>query len=501
MPSYSSKQFLEEYELELEKEFEYNGITASWAPNPNDGSDGGPRFWDDEDEIIPAVARIPRKGFSRGTITQALSSDEAFLAVATDTCIRIYRVESLSMTDELTVGHDEAHYVRGSVFTAKKSYSIDKEKSQEYVLISYSSSFGGGPGTIHIWNLDAQGCLRHDLRAPDFPADNVAKNALKAIENDLSQYGISTEQVNKIQDGFLDILAAAHTTHAISKIKTIQDAQFTGFNSSILSHACDQFLYEDHGQTTQHGMRPEAELPQIVIMNLKSFHEICRLKGHTDVIMWSGWSLDDEVVATASWDATFRIWNARTGVCKHIIGPTGGQNWAGQFLPDGKHLLLSGGRPHPLALYDIETGQKIRSFDPTDTKLDHWLRYFTVHPQQHEDLVIVQNGMTLLAWQPLHPENQIQELFALKPGDNTMRNGFARTVDFGWSDRAQDIFIAKNTDGSAFVWDKARALKWRFQRQKARSVSGQGSAWLVRRKDADWIASLDGDGAVRFWKL
>ena len=500
MPSYSSKRFLEEYELELDKEFEYDGTTALWAPDPNDGTDGGPRFWDDEDDIIPVVARTTQTGFARGTLTQALAEDGAFLAVATDTRIRIYEVESLSMTDELIVGHDKANYVRELVFTTKKS-SIDIEMSREYVLISYSSKVGGAPGAIHVWNLDAHGCLLQDLKVPNFNADNLVKNAFKAIENDLSQYEIHKEQIDKIQDGFLGVLREAHASNAISKIKTIQDAEFTSFNSSILSHTRDQFLYAAHGASTQQGMRPEAELPQMVVMNLETFHEICRLKGHTDAIMWAGWSFDDKIIATASWDQTFRIWDAKTGVCKHVVGPTEGQNWAGQFLPDGKHLLLSGGHPHPLAMYDIETGQKIQSFTPANTTLDSWLRYFAVHPQQHEDLVIVQNGMTLLAWQPLHPENHVQEIFAFKKRDDSMRNHFARTLKFGWSGRAQNVFIARGSDESTFVWDKSRRLKWRFQRQQGRPVLGHGSALLVRRKDADWVASLDGDGAVRFWKL
>ena len=47
MPSYSSKKFLEEYELQLDKEFEYDGRTAQWVP-----SFDGPRSWGEENASI-----------------------------------------------------------------------------------------------------------------------------------------------------------------------------------------------------------------------------------------------------------------------------------------------------------------------------------------------------------------------------------------------------------------------------------------------------------------
>lgn len=81
-----------------------------------------------------------------------------------------------------------------------------------------------------------------------------------------------------------------------------------------------------HGQSTQGGMRMPEELPQIVFNDVVTQEEKCRLMGQEDAIMWAGWSLDDKTIATACWDKTYRLWDAETGHCKHVIGKTGGQN-------------------------------------------------------------------------------------------------------------------------------------------------------------------------------
>ena len=39
------------------------------------------------------------------------------------------------------------------------------------------------------------------------------------------------------------------------------------------------------------------------------------------------------------------------------------------------------------------------------------------------------------------------------------------------------------------------------QEPKGWMVEYSGDAFFVKRKAADWLASLDGDSKVRFWKL
>jgi WD40 repeat protein len=37
------------------------------------------------------------------------------------------------------------------------------------------------------------------------------------------------------------------------------------------------------------------------------------LNGHTDAIMWTGYSPDETMIATVAWDKGMRIWDAKTG--------------------------------------------------------------------------------------------------------------------------------------------------------------------------------------------
>lgn len=217
--------------------------------------------------------------------------------------------------------------------------------------------------------------------------------------------------------------------------------------------------------------------------------------------------MKDDIIATASWDRTYKFWNATTGECTRTIGPTAGQNWSGLFLPDGKHILLSGGNgPTPLSVYDIKTGNLVNSFNPAGTKLNHWVRYFAGHPS--EDCVVVQDAGKLLAWQPLASasgENAVtvsQEIFAFAKGEEEdIKHRFANVSDMDWS-RDGRYLICTGSEHSTFVWEKERGTKWRFQRQKSRaSGTGTGHAVVLKRNGADWIAAASGDGVVRLWKL
>jgi WD40 repeat protein len=65
-------------------------------------------------------------------------------------------------------------------------------------------------------------------------------------------------------------------------------------------------------------------------------------------------------VASASFDKTVRLWDARTGALIHNL-PHPTHVWLVTFSPDGKRLA-SGGRDKALRVWDTESGQKLREF-------------------------------------------------------------------------------------------------------------------------------------------
>lgn len=253
---------MQDYELELDKEFEYDGRSADWAPGHN-----RPRLWDDEDELIELPNDDPMGGIVPHNAI-ALAPDGRYLAVATNTVIRIYNVESLAIFAEL-VGHEQN--IRTLVFL-KHPLVVSPPKRGTYILVSESTWLQNN-ANIHTWTIDPAGHLvDKDMPRMSFP-----------LNGPLRLFG------------------------------------------SSFSHDSNRMIYIAHAGTTRKVMRSAVQLPRPVVLDMATGRETCRLKGHTDAIMWAGWSLDDTVIATASWDGTYRVWDVKTGECKNTISPTNGQ--------------------------------------------------------------------------------------------------------------------------------------------------------------------------------
>jgi WD40 repeat protein len=209
--------------------------------------------------------------------------------------------------------------------------------------------------------------------------------------------------------------------------------------------------------------------------------------------MWAAWSPDDKHIATASWDEHYRIWDTTTGECKHIIGPTDEQNWTGAFSPDSKHVLLSGGRPVKVAIYDIETGDEIKTLKQENLKLDSWMRYLSWNPNG-ADIALI-NGKSVIIWQPF--DNKVEKVFELKR-DDTMLTRFNDVGLIKWTDHG-DRLILQDSEDTTFVWDREKNVKWRFQRPYGTALEGNSDALYISSKQM--MLMLDGDGMVRFWDL
>jgi WD40 repeat protein len=284
-------------------------------------------------------------------------------------------------------------------------------------------------------------------------------------------------------------------------------------------------------------MRPADQLPQIVIAGVRSSDATDRdddtgnnqermgehlktlkvLQGHTDMIPSVAFSPNGKLVASASWDQTFRIWSAETGECLHVIGPTGAQNWAVAFTPSSDHVVLSGGggsdRPSPLALYSIATGEEVSRLHHPD--LDAWLRIIAIHPDGKSVAVI--NGISLLLWdltqtkttddeQPASNAVEILKIANTEEeeagrGQARMFRSFASFVDVSWVDGGRKLIVRAN-DHTVFVWDREKNVKWRLQRPDGVELPSFDTDFAyVDDGGSGTIVALDGDLKVRFWRL
>ena len=400
----------------------------------------GPRSWDQEDESIDLPDNNPIAGIVP-TTALALTPNERYLAVSINTIVRLYDFETLQMCAELPPHQQNVDSLHFRPNTTQSS-----PEDAEYLLVSQSRAFEAD-STIYKSMLNGAGC----------PIDQGAPLPLA--------------------NGALPL-----------------------FGSRIWNLSGNRMLYIAHPESTQLATCPVTELPQVVVLSISDNQEVCRLRGHKDAVMWASWSPDSKTIATASWDRTYGLWDAQSGVRRHTI-LTNGQNWSGAFLSDEVHVLLSGFGPHKVGIYNIETAELVVALEPPeDIKLDRMLRDFTVHSSR--DLVIISNGRSLLAWTPFDSENPIvQILLAFHQDEDPDANSFGGFFNLKWVDRGRKL-VAQGEDQTIFVWEPEKRRKWRFQRQKSRAVDMMNGVDVlyVRRKGSEWVLSM-GENRVRFWKL
>jgi WD40 repeat protein len=103
----------------------------------------------------------------------------------------------------------------------------------------------------------------------------------------------------------------------------------------------------------------------VVAIDVATGKENFQLQGHTDAIMWMGFSPDDEFIASAVWDGYLKLYSSKDGRLIWNYGPTGGQNWACDFDGEGKKL---GGhsRRHQVRLFGEQTTHDVSRIPERD---------------------------------------------------------------------------------------------------------------------------------------
>lgn len=363
------------------------------------------------------------------------------------------------------------------------------EPGVSYVLFFQGADVGGGEGQVITWYLDDK-CHQVNRTMP-FAVETLTDMAMEAMSPMLvDHHALPEAAMEDIHSGVKEVLKIVDAKNRAASLP-VWKGRFPSFGTYPVSHDGMKVLYIVHGHSTQSGIRPHDELPQIFVVDIATKKEWCRLKGHTDAIMWADWSPDDQIIATACWDQHYRIWDAETGDCRHDIGPTGGQNWTGAFSPDGKHLLFSGGQPVKVAIYDIETGEEKYKLGKEGLELDSWIRYLSWYGS---DIALI-NDKSIVIWTPT--SNKVDTVFKLKT-DGTMLTEFHAVAEVKWADEGKKPLL-QDAENTTFVWDRENNTKWRFQRPISTALEGDNDVLYVRSLQT--VLSLDGDGKLRFWTL
>jgi WD40 repeat protein len=220
------------------------------------------------------------------------------------------------------------------------------------------------------------------------------------------------------------------------------------------------------------------------------------LHGHHDNVMWAGFSPDDSVIASSSWDQTLKIWDTKSGNLLRSFGPSGGQNCAASFSPDG--LLIAqgcGGAPDTARIWNVLSGECVWKIESPD-----WCRSFDWNP--NSALLAFGSGRIMHVQDVesrvlIHTWRTSGELEMLSEG---VYRGSQAVNHVHWIDGGRKLYVQGGGDHAFEVHDLHEKVKWRVEPPNPVGMHWNHSpaCYLAARK---LLLSFDWDNSVRLWTL
>jgi WD40 repeat protein len=486
MKYHTREDFLKEYSFPVKpaKDFERDGTAAEFAsghpwPSPD---------WRNFTEAIDFGKETNEQGTGAyKSFHSAISSDEKLLAISTTLeRVLIYDIA----TKELRATLEGTGRI---VFRPVREPDI-----KGYTLISsisdHESRAGLSKNKLILWDLDQHGRLVDEEEVID-----AAAFATKAINNILpeliSEHEWTKEfaQASDLHADFEKALSRVAADHRRRHHTILNNAQLGGFDSVTFSDDGRLLLYHGENGSTQRKMRETDKLPHVVVYNLDVEHELHRLRGHTDAIMWSAISPDNQRIASVSWDGTMRMYSASTGDLEWATDDAEGQSWAAAFTPNSRHIVWSSRNGRDISLHNTSDGRKVSTFQGT---LNDWCRNFAWDPTGEQ--LALSAGKHAYIWHPFDgPDGVISQHFLLDE-DKDWRLASINRVQWMKNSRALALEF---TDGTKLVYDTQTNSKEIFMRPKGEEsapVTPGFHGVLSGPDQPEFYLSVDGDGKVRY---
>lgn len=495
---YSSKDFMNEWSFPLQPshDFELNDEPAQYTP-------GHPREWGNETTFIDFHETIKdgQPGRSYANYYTAISPDKKLMAITSNyERILVYDIESQELRQVLDGAGDMVFSPLLQLGDEEKvkGPSGDSAKVPAYALgcnASDKRSRTGVHNQLVFWELDQYGRLLDQEEPVD--ASAFAAQSIDAILPDLiMKHEWSKEFVNasSLHVDFAKALSEAATAHRRRHNMVFNDAEFGKFGSTSFSSDGRLFLYHSQNSSTQSGMRDPDELPRIIVVDVPAGKELHRLSGHTDAIMWSAISPDNQHIASASWDGTLRMYSAATGELEWTTNADG-QSWTGAFSADTSYIVWSSGNGQAVVVHEVDRGREISIFPET---LRDWCRSLAWHPNGEQ--VALCSGKHAYIWRPFDGTNGTIIQHYQVEDDKNWRS-MASIGEVTWLDNGRLLHLYIS-DGTNLIYDTQSNLKELLVHPK-----GVGGGWVSHGFHGDvkisgvqdGYISVDGDGKVRYW--
>lgn len=464
---YNREQFSEDWVYAIAKDFKSsNGEAAQWA--------SGQPAREGQEQYKISLSSTPTAA--------SANADGTLMALGQEHDIHVYKINDKSLHQVLK-GHISR--VDSLVF-----HPTDPNKLLSCAMSDRGGSVKAEP-VIIFWNVEQKQELLDETLIKDLGARaaSVVADDLKKLT---STWTMSQTEREDLAQDVASSLTALNTKSTIQAMAQIHGRLASNFGSHAYNCDGTSMIYLP-------GPRPRSNTVDdwdICVWDTGKQEIKHTLKGHTDAIMWTGFSPNDGLIASVSWDKTFRIWSHANGQLLHVF-KSNQQNWSGCFSPDSRFFAGTSGDGH-LFIFDAVLGIEIAVHKLGESS--RWFRTLAWRPDGKQ-LVIGGEGCGPVFVYDITSRSMVQErLLSTKKCPEESRRfikGFLTIHSAQYLNGGRKIAYKMPSDGSVEVYDFEENRKWRF------APDAKKQNWppdFVVLERVGLIASMDAD-AVRFWKI